>query len=273
MEINRITLEAGALSAESNDTSTKLGQFSCFYDSSALRLEGAVSRVVGHQLVTLGIDNATTAGNYEIIDSDTLNLFSESTRDELLSKLSNAELDSLLSSFRQNFDRASGQSAASAASPAATGGNDGNIKTLPDGSLTIIYRFEPSKLIRTDHSELMLKFLNNSSGDAASDVKYKIEFDQANTKPIEGFAPKGLDIRVIDKDTFLEGSDAEPSNYTITIKVEHFDSIASSKESASTEIAVVPEYPVYYTVLLLIGVLTSIIIFITRQRFIRNGIG
>lgn len=193
-------------------------------------------------------EGTTSASPGDIRDSRTLSLFSQETRTELLS-LREEDLRDSLSTFRDAFEI---NNEANASGPRAT-----NTTTTPEGSLVVKYHLIPSEVVRNEYSVIMLGFTNNE-GDLLSNVNYKIEFEGTETNTPARFAPRGLDMKVIDEDTFASGSEEEPAQHSVRIIVESFNGVTSN-EAAVAQVMVVPEYPLPYIILIiapLIGTMT-----------------
>jgi hypothetical protein len=177
------------------------------------------------------IGNVQAAAGFETVTTTNTN-----SREELLNKVATEEellgiLDKLRV-FTESFpcDITSG-----------TDFSNGVVTTEPEGSVKICYMWEPSQIVKEKYSVLMLKFIDSSNELMKKKIDYAISIthglDPVFTKI--GSTSTGVDLKIIDENTFSTDSAINPINYDMNIAIPSVDDIPINEYTRPLRVNVV----------------------------------
>jgi hypothetical protein len=165
---------------------------------------------------------------------------STSSRDELLNKVSTEEeLLAILDKFRDFID---------ASPPTFSSVSDfpkGVITTEPTGSVKIYYAWEPPQIIKDKYSVLMLKFTDPSEKISNQKIDYTISIRNGTNSEFQkyGSTSTGVDLKIIDENTFPGASTISPVDYDVIITIASIDNIQVDEYTTPLKVNVVSQNP------------------------------
>ena len=147
------------------------------------------------------------------------------------------ELLDVLDNFRE-FTESSSCDFTSVSDP-----SKGAITTEPTGSVKICYMWEPSQITNDRYSILMLKFTDASDEVMKKKIDYTIsiknEIDSVYKKL--GTTSTGLDLKIIDENTFSMASAINQVNYDMNIAIPSMDEIPINEYTRPLRVNVLSE--------------------------------
>jgi hypothetical protein len=169
---------------------------------------------------------------------EAINIADTNSRDELLTKVSTEkELLGVLDKFR-DFKESFPCDTTS-----MTDSSNGVITTEPEGSVKICYKWEPSQVVKEKYSILMLKFIGSSNELMKNKIDYAISITNGPDAIYSkiGSTSTGIDLKIVDENTFSTDSSLSPVNYDMNIAIPAVDDTPTNEYAGPLVVSVISE--------------------------------